>query len=172
MNRRNFLKLALGAAAMVAAPKIAFSGERIWMDGAHCDAKGISALLRGDVVEFMTDVAKSSIGWDGRVLKVSGDFTLFEPIQIDTLSDVTVNGGMYHLNEGADVPFYIDNCKSITIQNVIVRHEMSLFDPIYVRPGDYPPFDLDDVTLDEPAFINPHRNRPFNGHPNSYRKGK
>lgn len=86
ISRRNFFKLAVGAAAAVAVtPSIIIERvPKIYCDGIHCDAEGLNALIKGDVVEFADPSLASSIGWRGSVLHLDSprDFSIRAPIRI------------------------------------------------------------------------------------------
>jgi hypothetical protein len=85
-SRRGFFKLLAGAAALAAvpAPAVTSSVPIIWCDGIHDDTPGLSALIRGETVEFADASMADHIGWRGDVLFLAGMFTIKTPVQIGT----------------------------------------------------------------------------------------
>lgn len=92
-TRRDFFKLALGAAALTAipAPVTAAPIPTIYADGVHCDAAGLRALASGEAVEILRPDVLAGTGWrDGR-LHLKGDFSVREPFAIED-TDVHFGG--------------------------------------------------------------------------------
>lgn len=98
IGRRGFFRLIAGAAAIAVAPKVALASpcEVIWCDGVNDDAPGISALIRGETVQFMNQEHAKRIRWDGDTLLMDGDFTIHTPVRIGPeFNGKTIRGGQY-----------------------------------------------------------------------------
>jgi hypothetical protein len=99
VSRRGFFKLVAGAAALVALPRAAVAKrfETIWCDGVHDDAPGLTALLRGEAVEFADPSLAENILWvTDDALLLDDHFTLHTPVKIGPeFSGKMLVGGRY-----------------------------------------------------------------------------
>lgn len=106
-TRRQFFKLTAGAAALTAMPDLTLASDVpvIWADGVHDDGPGLSALLRGEVVEFASAKAAKAIEMVGDKV-LFGDrakFRLSSPIVIPPGRHVTLQGGSFLCNDGVSL---------------------------------------------------------------------
>lgn len=120
--RRSFFRLIAGAAAMAAVPRAAVHAapQVIWCDGIHDDAPGLSALIHGEVVEFMRPEMADRIGWrdtfsrDTEYLSLDGDFFLKTPIRLEpfTGGHRMIKGGRFRVAPDLSNVFRISAPKS------------------------------------------------------------
>lgn len=100
LSRRNFFRLAAGAAALVAVPNTSLAPV------IHCDSKtlcddgpGLTALLKGEPVEFLDPSIAKNIGWvTPQHIKLFGNFNLKTPVYIGReFSGKRITGGHYDI---------------------------------------------------------------------------
>jgi hypothetical protein len=80
LTRRNFFRIAAGAAIAPVMAKVALATDPppiLWGDGIHHDDEALQALIDGRVVEFGPLCGAEGAGWNGSMLILpSGEFRL------------------------------------------------------------------------------------------------
>ena len=119
MNRRGFFKLIAGAAVVAATPIEALTSSdapTIYCNGVDCDAAGLNALLRGEVVRFETPEMANHIYWRGDVLHLNGKFQVHMPLQISGMDGKTLDGGEFEVH--SRVCFRVMDSSNMVFQNM------------------------------------------------------
>lgn len=95
-TRRGFMRMLAGATIAPVLPKIALAGPTpliLWGDGIHDDTAALSALFRGEVVEFAdASMATPDVGWNGSILTLPrGTFRLNAPLIVNGTEDAPIS---------------------------------------------------------------------------------
>lgn len=136
MNRRNFFKLIAGAAVVAAAPIGPLAKvPMIYCNGVDCDAEGLTALFRGDVVEFAHPELAEHIYWQGDVLNLAGEFQVHTPIEISGMGRKVLRGGRYDIY--SDVGFRVSDSSNLIFTEMHFQgHKDNVYGAVFLPIND------------------------------------